>query len=175
MPPTTIDLHVSDADRILAHLLRLSAEDRSMRFSAGLVTDDTIRQYAARIRFGHDLVMGQVSKLGQLIGLAHGCVFEHGGQTHIEATFSVDAQWRGIGLGTALMAALQAASSDLAFPADRERVAMVGICAPRNWPMRRIFQGAGLALHREDDDMHAHGWMRRRKGADGLIAAPYAP
>lgn len=71
MPPTTIDLHVSDADRILARLLRLSAEDRSMRFSAGLVTDETIRHYAARIRFGHGRAMGQVSKLGQLMGLAH--------------------------------------------------------------------------------------------------------
>ena len=33
---TTADLQASDTDRIAAHLLRLSPEDRSLRFSAGM-------------------------------------------------------------------------------------------------------------------------------------------
>jgi GNAT superfamily N-acetyltransferase len=152
---TTADLQASDTDRILAHLLRLSPEDRSLRFSAGLVTDTTIRAYAARIRFGQDLVLGLLSQRGQLFGLAHGCVFDHRGQAHIEAAFSVDADWRGAGLGKALMAAVCRRACERAC----ERTALVGQCALRNLPMRRLFEGAGLTLRREDDELHAHRWV----------------
>lgn len=162
----TADLHAGDTDRISAHLLRLSAEDRSMRFCAGVVTDETIHRYIGRMRFGHDLVLGLVSQRGLLFGLAHGCVFEQGGQVHVEAAFSVDAPWRGLGLGTTLMEALQQRAREWA----SERVALVGMCAPRNWPMRRIFEGAGLALHREDDEMHAHGWVLARGAANSPAA-----
>ena len=164
----TADLQAGDTDRIAAHLLRLSPEDRSMRFSAGVVTDDTIRQYVGRIRIGHDLVLGLVSQRGHLFGLAHGCVFEQGGQVHVEAAFSVDAPWRGVGLGKTLMQALQSRASERA----NQRVALVGMCATRNWPMRRIFEGAGLALQREDDEMHARGWVLPRR-TDHSTAAPH--
>lgn len=157
----TADLHPCDAGRITAHLLRLSPEDRSLRFAAGVVTDETVRAYVGRIRFGHDLVLGLVSQCGQVFGLAHGCVFDHRGQLHIEAAFSVDAAWRGLGLGKALMDAVQVRASERA----GGRTALVGSCATRNWPMRRIFEGAGLTLQREDDELHAHGWVRPRAAA----------
>jgi len=152
------DLQASDTERIRAHLLRLAPEDRSLRFAAGVVSDETINAYVKRIRFGHDLVLGLVSQRGLLFGLAHGCVFTRQGQLHIEAAFSVDAAWRGFGLGTALMAGLQSRASDL----TGERAAMVGMCAARNWPMRHIFEHAGLSLQREDDEMYAHGWVSPR-------------
>ena len=149
------DLQARDQDRVAAHLLRLAPDDRSLRFSAGVVTDDTIRAYVARIRFDHDLVLGLVSQCGQVFGLAHGCVYDRGGQLHIEAAFSVDVAWRGVGLGKALMRAVQLRAGARAC----ERAALVGLCAARNWPMRRIFEGAGMALQRADDEMHAHGWV----------------
>jgi GNAT superfamily N-acetyltransferase len=154
----TADLHAGDTDRISAHLLRLSPEDRSTRFFAGVVTEESIRLYVGRMRFGPDLVLGLVSHRGQLFGLAHGCVFEHGGKVQVEAAFSVDAPWRGLGLGAALMDGVRLRARALA----SDRVARVGMCATRNWPMRRIFEGAGLALRREDDEMHAHGWVPGR-------------
>lgn len=46
-----------DRARIEAQLLSLNADDRSLRFSAGVVTDDSIRACVARIRFGHDVVL----------------------------------------------------------------------------------------------------------------------
>jgi hypothetical protein len=64
------------------------------------------------------------------------------------------------------MEALQQRASERA----SERVALVGMCAPRNWPMRRIFEGAGLALHREDDEMHARGWVLPRQAASRVAA-----
>ena len=66
------DLHADDADRIAAHLLRLTSEDRSLRPAAGVVTDATIRACVHRIRFGHDVVLRLVSQLGQVYGLALG-------------------------------------------------------------------------------------------------------
>ncbi|MDP1001482.1 hypothetical protein, partial [Klebsiella pneumoniae] len=75
MHTTITDLQERDAARIEAHLLRLCTEDRSFRLSAGAVSNETIVNYVARIRFGHDIVLGLVSQCGQLYGLAHGCVF----------------------------------------------------------------------------------------------------
>jgi len=146
-----IALQPTDHARIEMHLLALSAEDRSRRFSAGLVTDDTIRRYVAGLRFERDMVMGLVSKRGSVISLAHGCVFEANGQRHVEAAFSVDAEWRGHGFGSRLMDAVVL----------RTRVeggaALLGTCAVRNVPMRRIFESVGMALSREEDEFTARG------------------
>ena len=110
-----------------------------MRFAAGVVTDETIRAYVQRIRFGHDVVLGLVSQRGQVYGFAHGCIFEQRGRLHVEVAFSVDAAWRG---------------------------------AARNWPMRRLFEGAGLALRREDDEVHAHGWRAHPQADVNQTAEP---
>jgi len=146
-----IALQPTDRARIEMHLLALSAEDRSRRFSAGLVTDDTINRYVAGLRFERDMVMGLVSKRGAVISLAHGCVFEAKGQRHVEAAFSVDAEWRGRGFGSRLMDAVVL----------RTRVeggaALLGTCAVRNVPMRRIFERVGMALSREDHEFTARG------------------
>ena len=146
-----IALQPTDHARIEMHLLALSPEDRSRRFSAGLVTDDTIRRYVAGLRFERDMVMGLVSKRGTVISLAHGCVFEANGQRHVEAAFSVDAEWRGHGFGSRLMDAV----------VWRTRVeggaALLGTCAVRNVPMRRMFERVGMALSREEDEFTARG------------------
>lgn len=151
-----------DRVRIEAHLLSLNADDRSLRFSAGVVTDDSIRAYVARIRFGHDMVLGLVSQRGLLFGLAHGCVYDSRGQLHVEAAFSVDAAWRGFGLGTALMDAVKQQAQNIA----TDRTALVGLCSARNRPMRRIFESAGLAMQREGDEVHAHAWVNAPSSAE---------
>ncbi len=144
-----VALQPADRARIEAHLLRLAPEDRSLRFAAGLVTDETVRRYAASIDFGRDLVMGLVSKRGLVIGFVHGCVFDLRGQRHVEAAFSVDAEWRGHGFGRRLMEAL------LLRAAAEGGAVVVGQCAARNLPMRRIFERAEMTLTREDDELDA--------------------
>lgn len=146
-----VPLQPADRLRIEAHLLKLSPEDRSRRFSAGLVTDESIRRYVAGIRFGRDLAMGLVSKRGFVIAFVHGCVYEVRSKSHIETAFSVDAEWRGHGFGTRLMASIQ-----LQIAAEGG-AAMVGVCSVRNLPMRRIFERAGLSMKREENEMHAYG------------------
>jgi GNAT superfamily N-acetyltransferase len=146
-----VSLQAADAPRILAHLLRLSPEDRSLRFAAALVTDDTIARYVLNIRYGDDAVIGLVDPRGDLVGLAHGCVFQAHGRTQMEAAFSIDEACRGQGFGHRLMAMLHAHA------ARHGGATLVGICHARNLPMRRVFQHAGLALTREDDELHARG------------------
>lgn len=71
------------AARIEAHLLRLAPADRSLRFAAGVVTDEPIRRDVAGIRFGFDAVLGIVDAQGELAALAHGCVYAVGGRTQV--------------------------------------------------------------------------------------------
>jgi GNAT superfamily N-acetyltransferase len=144
-----VALQPADRARLEAHLLRLSPEDRSLRFAAGLVTDDTVRRYVAAIDFQRDLVLGLVSKRGWVIGCVHGCVFVAHGQRHVETAFSVDAQWRGHGFGTRLMEAIVARA------AAEGGATLVGTCAVRNLAMRRVFERGEMALQREDDEMSA--------------------
>ncbi len=151
MTLTTITLTAHDRPRIEDHLLRLSPDDRSLRFAAGLVTDETVRSYASRIRFGHDIVLGLEGERGTLLGLAHGCVYEVRGALHVEAAFSVDEPWRGRRLASGLMDAVRTQAQAIG------AACVVGMCAVRNLPMRRVFAGAGMTLTREDDEVHAHG------------------
>ena len=146
-----VTLDAADVPRIQAHLLRLSAADRSLRFSAGLVTDDAVLCYASRIRHGHDIVVGLIDRHGLLVGLAHGCVYEARGQPHLEAAFSIDETRRGQGYGARLMEAVQAQAR------VRGIARVVGSCAVRNLPMRRVFERAGMTLTREEDEMCAEG------------------
>jgi GNAT superfamily N-acetyltransferase len=151
MPHAIVILDAADGPPIEAHLLRLSPGDRSLRFAAGLVTDDTVRGYVGRIRHGHDIVLGLLDRDDRLVGLAHGCVYEARGQLHVEAAFSIDEGTRGQGFGIRLMQAVQIQAQ------ARGIVRVVGSCAVRNLPMRRVFERAGLTLKREDDEMCAEG------------------
>lgn len=138
-----------DRPRVQAHLQHLACADRSLRFAAGLVTDDTISRYVDALNFEHDLLLGHVSLCGRVIALVHGAVFMLQGQRHVEAAFSVDAEWRGQGMGRQLMRAV------LARTETTGGGTLVGRCSARNRPMRRLFEQAQCTLTREDDELAA--------------------
>jgi len=156
MTHTITTLRPDHIAAIESHLLRLSAPDRSLRFAAGLVTDETICRYAASIRFGHDATLGLVDDHDTVVGLAHGCAYEVRRSMHIEAAFSIDAALRGQGFGRALMAAMGA------FAERAGADVLVGMCVARNLPMRRIFAHAGMTMTRDDDEIHAWGRVAAR-------------
>lgn len=164
MLPHIVALDAEDAAQIEAHLLRLSPQDRSLRFAAGLVTDETIRRHVASLRFDRDAVFGLRGADGSIVGLAHGCVYVVAGQTRIETAFSIDVEQRGRGLGALLMAAIEVFATGIAAQS------LVGTCAARNLPMRRVFERAGMALTREDDEMHA--FRRVERDTDAAQASP---
>ena len=147
--PSIVAMSAEDAARVGAHLLRLCPTDRSLRFAAGLVTDETIRRYVAGIRFGVDAVFGLIDAQGTVVGLAHGCVYSSSGRLHIEVAFSVDTDLRRRGCCTRLMRKVES------FATERGAEALVGFCVSRNLPMRRIFERTGMTMSREDDEMHA--------------------
>ena len=153
-------MQAADAPRITAHLARLSADDRALRFNSGLTDEAQIAHYVGQMRFGEDLILGLVDATGLVVGLAHGCAFRAGAEQRIEAAFSIDIGYRGRGLGTSLMRSLQAAAS------LHGVASVVGVCAARNRPMRRIFERAGMTLEREDDEIRA---------CLALAAGPSAP
>jgi RimJ/RimL family protein N-acetyltransferase len=149
MTLTLAALRASDAVAITNHLLRLAPNDRSLRFPAGLVADESIRRYVAIIRFGNDVVLGLRDEDDLLVGLAHGCVYRVAGERRIECAFSIDAAWRGRRYGVCLMDAIEA------FAGTCGATQLVGSCLCRNAAMRRLFERAGMALTREGDEMHA--------------------
>lgn len=156
-------LHAGDVPRIAEHFARLSPDDRALRFNSSLIDDAQLKRYVGQMRFGEDVVLGLVDTQGSVVGVAHGCVFDARGERRIEAAFSVDAAYRGRGFGCALMQALRTA-------APKRVSAIVGLCAVRNLPMRRIFQRAGMMLTREDDEFQARLALETcAPAADGAV------
>lgn len=159
MTPFIAALQLADTDRIVGHLLRLAPHDRSLRFAAGLVTDETIERYVRSIRFAQDAVYGLVvgdghdgigdDCGGDVVGFAHGCRHAVDGQIRVETAFSIDAAWRGHGHGNALMTAIES------FARKTGAQALLGVCIARNLPMRRVFERAGMTFERCDDEIHA--------------------
>ena len=87
-------------DDIMRHLLRLPAQDRLLRFGHP-VKDEAIREYVARIDFGHDRVFGVHAPDLALAGVGHLAFDPQAGAA--ELGLSVDAASRGKGYGYALL------------------------------------------------------------------------
>ncbi|MEO8310008.1 MAG: GNAT family N-acetyltransferase [Caldimonas sp.] len=153
-------LQAADVIPIEEHLLRLDPVDRSLRFAAGVVTDETIRRYVAGIRFGTDAVLGVVDSAGKLVAFAHGCVYSVGKRARVEVAFSVDANQRGKGIASSLMAEARRFAQSIGAHS------VLGMCLARNLPMRRIFANAGMAMTREDDEVHACCQVASRERAE---------
>ena len=146
---TIVALQAKNLAQVEAHLLRLAPSDRSLRFSAGLVTDETIRRYVAGIRFDRDAVLGLIDASGSIVGVAHGCMYSVAGHVHVETAFSIDAAWRHQGHGARLMRAVAS------FASGEGARTLIAICNARNLPMRRICERAGMEITREEDEIHA--------------------
>lgn len=150
-------LQAADAARIEEHLLRLDPVDRSLRFAAGVVTDETIRRYVAGIRFGIDAVLAMADEAGAVVAFAHGCVYSVGKRSRVEVAFSVDADRRGKGLASQLMAEARRFAESIGAHS------VLGMCLARNAPMCQIFVNAGMTMTREDDEVHACCQLAARK------------
>ncbi len=169
MDLTLTPLREADRARITAHLLRLSPDDRSLRFAAGLVTDSVVQAHAARMPLEVDLVLGLCGNDGRLVAMVQGCRFEARGRRCVEAAFSVDLAWRGASLGTRLM---QAVLDQVERDGGGD---VVCSCLVRNQPMRRIMNRAGMAVRREEDECLAELCIPDRPAVPGAAAAEARP
>ena len=98
MQIVTRELTPFERPKLAAHLIALDAEDRRLRFGLP-VSDDTIRDYVARIDFGRDAVFGAFDDALELAGAAHLARADR----HAELGVSVLPAHRGRGIGGALL------------------------------------------------------------------------
>lgn len=100
-----VELHEADRSAIRNHLMRLSHEDRYLRFFATL-NDSAIEHYAMdMIDLHNGCAFGAIDGNGRLVGLAHaGAIKTKDGKQQCEVGFSIDADVRSRGLSKLLMA-----------------------------------------------------------------------
>jgi GNAT superfamily N-acetyltransferase len=123
----------SESAALQAHLLRLDPESRHDRFGMG-VSDDFLKQYAARSASLDDLIYGffvdgELRGAGELRGLGPS------GHEHwraAEAAFSVERPWRGLGVGEELMGRIVRAAR------NRRAATLYMSCLSRNRAMQAL-------------------------------------
>ena len=93
------ELWPSERPELYEHFLSLGAQDRRLRFGAAL-GDATVREYVARIDFGHDAVFGVLDDELRLLGVGHVAR----SSAFAELGVSVLKGFRGRGIGGALLA-----------------------------------------------------------------------
>ncbi len=126
-------LRRADAPLFSDHLRRLDADSRFERFGM-TKSDHAVSEYAARCFANGDpifgfFVDGVLRAAGELHGRGQKSVEEAA-----EAAFSVERQWRGQGVGAALLDSIVEAARDIgARTLDLT-------CLPHNRPMQRLVQ-----------------------------------
>ncbi len=140
-------LQPSDAGMVVEHLLRLSSDDRRLRF-CGLVGDAFIRAYVDRIDWSRALLFGVVQDHA-VRGLGELLLGAGDPPASAEAAFSVERAWRNHGLCHCLMDRVLAAAQVLGV--QTAHMYMLG----ENDPMRHVAGDKGFAYHREDGEIHA--------------------
>lgn len=120
---------------VVAHLLALSPQDRSMRFGASLAPD-FIASYVDRIDFGHDAVFGIHDSRLDLVGVAH-VAFD---SDLAELALSVLPGHRGRGVGSALFERAVAHARNRSIP----KLFMHFLAG--NAPIMRIAQKFGMDI-----------------------------
>lgn len=121
-------LWVTETPALREHLARLGAEDRRMRF-AGCVSASYVEAYA------NDALKRAIAAFGwfenstlRAVAELHGSVLSHAG----EAAFSVEPDYQGRGIGSALMARIVLSAR------NRGMRHLVVSCLSENSPMQKI-------------------------------------
>jgi RimJ/RimL family protein N-acetyltransferase len=145
------ELHAGHRDYILEHLLRLSEEDRRLRFGTQ-TPDDVIRSYVERLDFNQDAVFGIFDHDLRLIGMANLAYLPQKKNQARSAEFGVSVlpEGRGHGLGTAL---LQRA----AVHSRNTRVEILYVhCLANNKAMMSLANKAGMSVEYAYGDADAY-------------------
>ncbi len=90
---------------ISAHLRRLDASERTRRFGRAL-TDADIGAFVDGVDFAAQWASGAFSFDQRLVGFAHACPVRRGGDCTVYAAISVDGDYRGRGIGRALLGSI---------------------------------------------------------------------
>nr|WP_242612593.1 GNAT family N-acetyltransferase [Corticibacter populi] len=140
----------SHRGQILEHLLKLSPQDRYLRFGYP-ASDQQVERYVDGLDFQRDEIFGIHNRKLELIAMAH-LAFPASSQPQTAAEFGVSVlgSYRGRGLGARLY-------DRAVMHARNEGVETLYIHAlSENTPMLRIARNAGSTVHREGSESEAY-------------------
>ena len=147
----------SEAPLLAEHLIRLSPDDRRLRFGGLFMPDDVIRRYVQGIDWTHAWQVGSFDA-----GTLRGVVQVSLPRLDIEADapwmkrgtaefgISVEAPWRRQGIATQLI------QQAIAGARNRDVRDLYMVCHPENEPMRRLARKVGLRLSYESGEVVGH-------------------
>lgn len=144
-----VPLGASDAPLILSHYLRLSKEDRYLRFCSAL-SDYAITQFVNELMDFADGVAFGIMTDGELVGVAYvGKIYEQDGRDTAEAGFSIDAEHRGEGHASLLMSAI------IGYCRGRRVQTLFMSCLRENKRMQTIARNFGLRVIIDREEAYA--------------------
>jgi RimJ/RimL family protein N-acetyltransferase len=144
-----VPLGACDENLILAHYLRLSPEDRYLRFFNNL-SDYAITQFVTTQMDLADGVAFGIMVDGALVGVAYvGKTYESSGRDTAEAGFSIDLEHRGEGHASLLMSAI------IGYCRGARIQTLVMSCLRENTRMQKIARNFGLRVVVERDEAYA--------------------
>ncbi|MEG2999068.1 MAG: GNAT family N-acetyltransferase [Comamonas sp.] len=137
-------------DRILAHLLKLDASDRYLRFGYA-ANDEQVKRYVEQLDFERDDIFGIFNRRLELVAMAHLAYVDLANHSNCaEFGVSVLKSARGKGLGGRLF-------ERAALHARNHGVDMMFIHAlSENTPMLKIARSAGAKVQRDGTESEAY-------------------
>ena len=144
-----VPLAAYDAPLILAHYLRLSKEDRYLRFCSALSDYAITRFVNEMMDFANGVSFGILSD-GELVGVAYvSPTYESDGRNAAEAGFSIDADHRGEGHASLLMSAI------IGYCRGAHVETLVMSCLRENKRMQKIARNFGLRVVIDREEAYA--------------------
>ena len=137
--------------QVLEHLLRLSPDDRYLRFCTA-ASDNFIKTYVTKVMaLDGDLCFGAFDD-GQLVGMAHIAVVT---ETSCELAFSIDEPYRGTGLARNLMKTAIGRCKELGM----QKLCMS--CLRENKKMQALARSFGLSMTIDFNEAYAELGIKR--------------
>ncbi|HEY7609081.1 MAG TPA: GNAT family N-acetyltransferase [Alphaproteobacteria bacterium] len=143
------------------HLMRLSAEDRRLRFGGMLMRDESVRRYVESIDWAHSWHVGHFAE-GGLRAVVQLSVPRRGADAFgdvaspwlrpgaAEFAVSVEKPWQRQGIATRLL------GQAVVVARNRNVHDLYMLCLPENEPMRRLARKVGVNLVFRDGEITGH-------------------
>lgn len=139
------------------HLIRLSAEDRRLRFGGMLLRDEAVRRYVDSIDWTHSRHVGFFAE-GALRAVVQLSVPRSDGLAALpwmrpgaaEFAVSVEKPWQRRGVATRLL------GQAVVVARNRNVRDLFMLCLPENEPMRRLAKKVGIHLVFRDGEITGH-------------------
>ena len=139
------------------HLVRLSPEDRRLRFGGMFLRDDGVRRYVDSIDWTHSWHVGHIAD-GAVRAVVQLSVPHETGpvgapwlrQGAAEFAVSVEKKWQRRGLATHLL------GQAVVVARNRHVRDLYMLCLPENEPMRRLARKVGIRLVFQDGEITGH-------------------